>query len=292
MAITSAFGLGLTSPRIARNATLGQAAQNSANLSHTLDTSDKTTDDDVVAAETAAANISFQEKLQQNITPMLSYAKTKAIDLFGFTMNITNTDAAVSATAVNPAAKQTPITKPLPAANNIRRMMKRVRPPEGMVLHYESRLRNFLGLAPVDGQQEFNDDEWLVVNQEDAVFTPVGKEMLFDEDDLVVLGQALARVQSTKAPGDSRHSRSNSAIAAGIRDNLVTEWTIQDSYTRLVVHNMCRYYGLVSFSNNLDNGKSVLRICHPRFFKDSDENAVPDVTFHEFLFATSNMGGR
>ncbi|KAJ2394339.1 hypothetical protein GGI05_002078, partial [Coemansia sp. RSA 2603] len=167
----------------------------------------------------------------------------------------------------------------------------------GMVLHYESRLRNFLGLAPVDGQQEFNNDgnddnEWLVVNQEDAIFTPVGKEMLFDEDDLVVLGQALARVQNTKSSNDSRHSRSNSAIAAGIRDNLVTEWTIQDSFSRLVVHNMCRYYGLVSFSNNLDNGKSVLRICHPRFFKDSDENTVPDVTFHEFLFGANNMSGR
>ncbi|KAJ1947054.1 hypothetical protein GGF37_000738 [Kickxella alabastrina] len=233
--------------------------------------------------------------------PVIAYARTKVTSLFGLT-SPTQTLPDKLAQATKPHVDSPKVKKQQqinsrrsPTIGGIRRIMKRAHTPEGMVVHYESRLRAFLGISDTNnnGVSEiggFDDSEWQMIEQEEGIFTPFDKDMLFDEDDIVVLGQALARVQQQQADdsGRGRNGRANPAITAGIRSSLVTEWAIQDSYTRLIVHTMCRYYGLVSFSNTLDNGKNVLHICHPRFFKDAGEADIPSVTFHNFLFNSNN----
>ncbi|KAJ2908875.1 hypothetical protein GGI21_002446, partial [Coemansia aciculifera] len=170
------------------------------------------------------------------------------------------------------------------AIGGIRRIMRRAHTPEGLVLHYEARLRAFLGVIPegasadsVSSGDDLDDGDWQMIEQEEGLFTPFDKDALFDEGDLVVLGKALTQVQQSPR-------RTSPEIVAGVKNCLVAEWGIQDSFTRLVVHNMCRYYGLVSFSNTLDNGQCVLHICHPHFFKDTTEINVPAVSFHHYLY--------
>ncbi|KAJ2468361.1 hypothetical protein GGI02_003724 [Coemansia sp. RSA 2322] len=168
-----------------------------------------------------------------------------------------------------------------PAIGGIRRVMKRAHTPEGLVLHYEARLRAFLGIAQEDSADtqadNVDDSDWQIIEREEGIFTPFEKDSLVDEDGLVVLGKALTQVQQTPR-------RTSPEIVAGVKSSLVAEWAIQDSFTRLVVHNMCRYYGLVSFSNTLDNGQCVLHICHPHFFKDAEAINTPAATFHHFLY--------
>ncbi|KAJ2803421.1 hypothetical protein H4R20_002902 [Coemansia guatemalensis] len=162
-----------------------------------------------------------------------------------------------------------------PTIGGIRRIMRRAHTPEGLVLHYEARLRAFLGIdLTVD---EDDDDDWQVIDRDEGMFSPFGSDMLFDDGDMVVLSKALLRVQQSareKSP----------EIAAGIKNSLVAEWHIQDSFTRLIVHTMCRYYGLVSFSDTLDCGKCVVQVCHPRFFKEAESVNAPKETFHDFLY--------
>ncbi|KAJ2877508.1 hypothetical protein FB639_003726 [Coemansia asiatica] len=152
--------------------------------------------------------------------------------------------------------------------------MKRAHTPEGMVIHYENKLRSFLGLQqPPHSTDNLDDNDWLFVDH-DAVPQPSEKSLGTQQE---------SRVAATKG---CKHL-SNPLIAQGIRDNLVSEWSVQDSYTRLVVHTMCRYYGLVSFTSQ--NGKnSVLHICHPKIFNDSGIVISPEITFHHFLFGSKD----
>ncbi|KAJ2824957.1 hypothetical protein FBU31_003846 [Coemansia sp. 'formosensis'] len=170
-----------------------------------------------------------------------------------------------------------------PAIGGIRRIMRRAHTPEGLVLHYEARLRAFLGIIPegatadLSSGDDLDDGDWQMIEQEEGLFTPFDKDSLFDEGDLVVLGKALTKVQQSPR-------RTSPEIVAGVKSSLVAEWGIQDSFTRLVVHNMCRYYGLVSFSNTLDNGQCVLHICHPRFFKNTEDVNTPPMSFYNYLY--------
>ncbi|KAJ1961728.1 hypothetical protein GGI12_003087 [Dipsacomyces acuminosporus] len=185
-----------------------------------------------------------------------------------------------------------------PAIGGLRRLMKRTHTPEGLVTYYENRLRAFLDLdsnadstdgraSETDGNQQngsaagpcssAGDSDWQIIDEDEGMFTPMDRDQLIEEDDMVVLTQALAKIEQSP-------SRPSPAIKAGINQNLVTEWAIPDSFTRLIVHTMCRYYGLVSFSENAADGENVLHICHPRFFKDAETISVPDVTFHQFLY--------
>ncbi|KAJ2710617.1 hypothetical protein H4R19_003662 [Coemansia spiralis] len=164
-----------------------------------------------------------------------------------------------------------------PTIGGIRRIMRRAHTPEGLVVHYETRLRTFLG---IDGGAA-EDDEWQVIDKDEGAFSPFGDDALFDEDDMVVLGQALLRAQDAS-------SRRSPGLAAGIKNSLVAEWPIKDSFARLIVHTMCRYYGLVSFSDTLDGGKSVVHICHPRFFSAAEQVTTPKETFHDFLYDEQN----
>ncbi|KAJ2319859.1 hypothetical protein IWW51_004764 [Coemansia sp. RSA 2702] len=169
-----------------------------------------------------------------------------------------------------------------PTVKGIRRIMRRARTPEGLVLHYESRLRSFLGVGDSDLADGLlsDDEDWQVIDMDEGMFSPFGRDMLFDEGDMVVLNDALLYAQQSK-------SRRTASICAGIESSLVAEWPIQDSFTRLVVHNMCRYYGLVSFSDTLDSGKRVLHICHPCFFKHDEDVNLPKMTFHQYLYNDS-----
>ncbi|KAJ1993356.1 hypothetical protein GGI25_001924 [Coemansia spiralis] len=160
-----------------------------------------------------------------------------------------------------------PTTTRQPNINGIRRIMKRAHTPEGLVLHYEARLRAFLS---------DDDGDWHVVEQDD-VFTPLGTETYLD-DDIVVLGNALEKLKA------KRPQCSSPEIQAGIKNDLVAQWSVKDSFTRLVVHTMCRYYGLVSFSDTTEAGVDVLHICHPRFFNSDDKVVLPDVSFHQLVF--------
>ncbi|KAJ2771126.1 hypothetical protein IWQ57_002350 [Coemansia nantahalensis] len=162
-----------------------------------------------------------------------------------------------------------------PTIGGIRRIMRRAHTPEGLVVHYETRLRTFLG---VDGGDDNGDNEWQVIDKDDATFSPFGSDAVFDEGDMVVLGRALLRTQDAGC-------RRSPEIAAGIKSSLVAEWPIKDSFARLIVHTMCRYYGLVSFSDTLDGGKNVVHICHPRFFNAAEEVNVPKDSFHDFLYS-------
>ncbi|KAJ2227156.1 hypothetical protein GGF40_001328 [Coemansia sp. RSA 1286] len=151
--------------------------------------------------------------------------------------------------------------------------MKRAQTPEGMVIHYENKLHNFLGLqqSPVD----LDDNEWLFVDP-DCIPQHV------EESPHTLKGD-----KKINAAAKGAKHFDNPIIAQGIRDNMVSEWPLQDSYARLVVHTMCRYYGLVSFTSH--NGKSnVLHICHPKLFNSSDDVVLPEISFHQFLFGSKN----
>ncbi|KAJ2520585.1 hypothetical protein GGI11_002254 [Coemansia sp. RSA 2049] len=186
----------------------------------------------------------------------------------------------------------------------IRRALRRAHTPEGLVLHYESRLRAFLGINE-DGSEASNagcengddDGDWLMVEQDEAggMFSPVGYKTFLD-DDIVVLEKALNKLRDASTgtrKGSSTPSKQNNnnntncsspEIVAGIKNSLVAQWAINDSFKRMIVHTMCRYYGLVSFSDTTDSGHTALHICHPRFFNDKDVVAPPSTTFHHFLF--------
>ncbi|KAJ1772338.1 hypothetical protein IW140_000172 [Coemansia sp. RSA 1813] len=181
------------------------------------------------------------------------------------------------------------------AANigGIRRALKRAHTPEGLVLHYETRLRAFLGVEDnnddnADGEDSENNDEgdWLVVEQEDGMFSPIGYKAFLD-DDMVVLEKALGHLRNTNSKGSPSSSKdcSSPEIVAGIKNSLVAQWTVKDSFTRMIVHTMCRYYGLVSFSDTTGSGHTALHICHPRFFNDQDVVSLPSPTFHQFIFS-------
>ncbi|KAJ2724431.1 hypothetical protein GGI07_001943 [Coemansia sp. Benny D115] len=87
-----------------------------------------------------------------------------------------------------------------PTLGGIRRIMKRTHTPEGLVLYYESRLRRFLGITESsehtvpETNEGLGDEDWQVIEQEEGVFSPFDKDFVFDEDDLVVLNKALARL--------------------------------------------------------------------------------------------------
>ncbi|KAJ2449536.1 hypothetical protein EV183_004848 [Coemansia sp. RSA 2336] len=170
-----------------------------------------------------------------------------------------------------------------PTMGGIRRIMRRAHTPEGLVLHYETRLRSFLGFDTSDSADALlsDDEEWQVIDAEEGMFSPFGHDVIFDEGDMVVLNKALLEAQQSS-------SRRSSSIAAGVESSLVAEWPIQDSFARLIVHTMCRYYGLVSFSDTLDSGKCVLHICHPHFFSSTQEISVPKLTFYQYLYNESN----
>ncbi|KAJ2494676.1 hypothetical protein IWW47_004480 [Coemansia sp. RSA 2052] len=216
---------------------------------------------------------SLEDRLQQRL-PSLNYHILQSSN------RPDTTDSAVSSKRERRSTQSTR----QPAIGGIRRIMRRAHTPEGLVLHYEARLRAFLGIVPEGAStssqnsgDDLDDGDWQMIEQEEGLFTPFDKEALFDEGDLVVLGKALTQVQQSPR-------RTSPEIVAGVKSCLVAEWTIQDSFTRLVVHNMCRYYGLVSFSNTLDNGQCVLHICHPHFFKDAASISAPATSFHHYLY--------
>ncbi|KAJ2549838.1 hypothetical protein EV175_004294 [Coemansia sp. RSA 1933] len=176
------------------------------------------------------------------------------------------------------------------AANigGIRRALKRAHTPEGLILHYETRLRSFLGVADStdDGDDDSgseNGDDWTVIEQEDGMFSPLGYKS-FMVDDMVVLEKALDQIRNVCRNGSSSKQYSSPEIVAGIKNSLVAQWNVKDSFTRMIVHTMCRYYGLVSFSDTTDSGNTALHICHPRFFNDQDAVSLPSSTFHQFIF--------
>ncbi|KAJ1799148.1 hypothetical protein LPJ59_002033 [Coemansia sp. RSA 2399] len=178
------------------------------------------------------------------------------------------------------------------AANisGIRRALKRAHTPEGLVSHYETRLRAFLGVKEngnnsADGEID-GEDDWTVIEQADGTFSPIGYNA-FVEDDMVVLEKALDQIRNARSKGSlsSSKQRSSPEIVAGIKSSLVAQWTVKDSFTRMIVHTMCRYYGLVSFSDTTDSGLAALHICHPRFFNDQDVVSLPSPTFHQFIFS-------
>ncbi|KAK9703095.1 hypothetical protein K7432_010912 [Basidiobolus ranarum] len=61
---------------------------------------------------------------------------------------------------------------------------------------------------------------------------------------------------------------------------------IQDRQIRFVVHAMCQYYHLMSFSKDTRCGRRLTYICHPRLiFPNSHKSpALREKTFYEFVF--------
>ncbi|KAJ1721665.1 hypothetical protein LPJ61_006013, partial [Coemansia biformis] len=199
-------------------------------------------------------------------------AQTKGSSLLSFgnplVSSILQSDAMCEQDEHSEGADSTPTCRTRPAARSptiggIRRIMRRAHTPEGLVVHYETRLRTFLGIDGGDGSAG-DDDDWQVIDKDEGAFSPFGRDVLFDEGDMVVLGKALLHAQDTS-------SRRSPSLAVGIKNSLVSEWPIKDSFARLIVHTMCRYYGLVSFSDTLEGGKNVVHICHPRFFNAAEE---------------------
>ncbi|KAJ1823640.1 hypothetical protein LPJ60_001391 [Coemansia sp. RSA 2675] len=226
----------------------------------------------LVVAEATTDMTLLDDRLQQHMPP-LDYNILQSDAMSGTT---------TSATASTKCERRSVQGTRQPAIGGIRRIMRRAHTPEGLVLHYEARLRTFLGIfqegaTGSSSGDDLDDGDWQVIEQEEGLFTPFDKDSLFDEGDLVVLGKALTQVQQSPR-------RTSPEIVAGVKSSLVAEWGIQDSFTRLVVHNMCRYYGLVSFTNTLDNGQCVLHICHPRFFKDAEDVNTPPMSFHSYLY--------
>ncbi|KAJ2868181.1 hypothetical protein GGH94_000314 [Coemansia aciculifera] len=266
MAITAAFGMGNARRpgHLGANAYVGPRLHMGRASLVVADATDTVTD-----------MTSLDDRLQQRMSP-LDYHILQS----GAMSSTVNS----AATSTNKGERRSTQSTRQPAIGGIRRIMRRAHTPEGLVLHYEARLRAFLGIVPegattdsLNSGDDLDDGDWQMIEQEEGLFTPFDKDSLFDEGDLVVLGKALTQVQQSPR-------RTSPEIVAGVKSCLVAEWGIQDSFTRLVVHNMCRYYGLVSFSNTLDNGQCVLHICHPRFFKDAEDVNTPRVSFYNYLY--------
>ncbi|ORX96013.1 hypothetical protein K493DRAFT_314734 [Basidiobolus meristosporus CBS 931.73] len=61
---------------------------------------------------------------------------------------------------------------------------------------------------------------------------------------------------------------------------------IQDRQIRFIVHAMCQYYHLVSFSNDTECGRRLTYVCHPQalYPNSQKEPGVREKSFYEFVF--------
>ncbi|KAJ1738081.1 hypothetical protein LPJ68_005842 [Coemansia sp. RSA 1086] len=241
MAVSAAFGLDAPSTLALANAR--RVARTASNTKQKNDNSQDDDSDSISMTHDSAS--SNRLHLSRNVPlnfnhPLVSSILQEEALLF-------KSDPCPAIDHANSSRKRVPARSP--TMGGIRRIMRRAHTPEGLVLHYESRLRSFLELDDSAGALLSDDEEWQVIDAEEGMFSPFGRDAIFDEGDMVILNKALLEAQQSG-------SRRTSSIAAGVESSLVAEWPIQDSFTRLIVHTMCRYYGLVSFSDTLDSGKS------------------------------------
>ncbi|CAG8459091.1 4892_t:CDS:2 [Paraglomus occultum] len=63
---------------------------------------------------------------------------------------------------------------------------------------------------------------------------------------------------------------------------------IEDKFSRWVVHLMCQYYDVVSFSKNSTDGRRLTYVCHPACvygFESGQQIEVPEQSFFDYLFS-------
>ncbi|CAG8471796.1 12111_t:CDS:2 [Ambispora leptoticha] len=197
-----------------------------------------------------------------------------------------------------------------------REMRKRLKKnhPRKLVKKYESELISFLGgqvnIKKGGDEEKENDvsgqviatatttihsssdtsgcqDEWIHIDE--VKEGKLSSNEVDTEHDVVIIEkeQDIVKMSSIK------HSRSNEAHeppALTLQGNFLV-WDIDDKFSRWVVHTMCRYYALNSFSSDTEEGRRLTFVCHPGFMDETGgglDNAklrikLPKKTFFEYL---------
>ncbi|ORX91742.1 hypothetical protein K493DRAFT_355288 [Basidiobolus meristosporus CBS 931.73] len=103
-------------------------------------------------------------------------------------------------------------------------------------------------------------------------------------DDMEEVPEGVSDYSSTDSDDDtdidSKHLESFS------KQQLFLVMNIQDRQIRFVVHAMCQYYHLMSFSKDTRCGRRLTYVCHPRLvFPNSQKSpGLREKTFYEFVF--------
>jgi len=144
-----------------------------------------------------------------------------------------------SPATVSPSAR-------LPRA--LRRRLKKSYVPHGVVQRFDTELLGFLKrmIAEADGQDlEY---EWVVVEQRNSDIEPEeqDEDEVFDEIEFVDEG----------APKEELN-----------RNPMYLVWEIGDRFSRWIVHTMCKYYSLASFSKTMSDGRRLTYVCHPHHLR-------------------------
>ncbi|KAK9762502.1 hypothetical protein K7432_011702 [Basidiobolus ranarum] len=138
---------------------------------------------------------------------------------------------------------------------SIRRELKKAHVSEGVVEKYEFEIIEF-----VKQLVNTENDQFEIVDTPDDISDHESVES--DSDDDLLLPSSLAN------------------------QHLFLVMDIQDSQIRFIVHAICQYYQLVSFSNNTKCGRRLTYICHPRLvFPNSPKvPGIREQTFYQFVF--------
>ncbi|CAG8443352.1 8310_t:CDS:2 [Ambispora gerdemannii] len=189
-----------------------------------------------------------------------------------------------------------------------REMRKRLKKnhPRRLIKKYESELIYFLDRVNIkkggcDEEKEndfsspiFSDfhDEW--VNVDEVKEGKLTSNEVDKEHDVVII----RKEQDIVRMSDLNRSISNEVHEPPILFTLheaFLVWDIGDKFARWVVHTMCRYYALTSFSYDTEEGHRLTYVCHPGFMDETGgeldiakKNAklrinMPKKTFFEYL---------
>ncbi|KAG9301676.1 hypothetical protein G9A89_016747 [Geosiphon pyriformis] len=187
-----------------------------------------------------------------------------------------------------------------------REMRKRLKKshPKGIVKKYEDELIYFLDRMNDDNNvdQPYSPtsverhEEWVIVHEVkrgELIASNVDQE----HDGVIVEKQAdIVNMSTTDTPlsDEEEEKHVNFATPRGVF--LVLD--IGDKFSRWVVHLMCRYYNLWSFSKDIQEGKRLTYVCHPSCeLEDIERGAIvrtgnkirkeiklPEKTFFEYLY--------
>ncbi|RUS13266.1 hypothetical protein BC937DRAFT_95603, partial [Endogone sp. FLAS-F59071] len=145
----------------------------------------------------------------------------------------------------------------------VRQELKRSHVPEGTVQKFEAELIEFLERCSKE------EGEWIVI-----------------EDEMNEEGEVL--VTREKEEEDDEEGEESTE-----EGTMYLVWEIGDKFSRYIVHSMCQYYNLVSFSKTTKGGRRLTYVCHPRYqsqSSDSEESdtdvatSIPPRTFFDYLF--------
>ncbi|KAJ3040537.1 hypothetical protein HK097_002538 [Rhizophlyctis rosea] len=117
--------------------------------------------------------------------------------------------------------------------------------------------------------------------EEDDVRTVTNGEAGSDSDASGVEGWV--KVKTTHV-GKEEKKQTDSASEADLKAVLLA-LDLTDSFARNIVHAMCRYYLLVSHSEDRKDGQRITYVRKPDLVDGKRRHALPEVSFYDFCFS-------